>query len=332
VQGVGFESPGSLSKIPDHYELSLIDGRAFVNLAGGASRLYPGGSTQDRPQGPSVRGRVVDAQGRPIAGAVVIIDDRIDIMAGHLAGITGATSDARGEFSLEAAPAGTVAIAVHSSGWSELVETATTPLVLRMRGHGRLRGRATYNGKGESFNLFLKTRPESKLAFHYQTDPDGRYVMASVPPGPYTISVQLAQTIAGGVSKSTVREVSIVDGETAELDVAQTSGTVVVVTPLLPAGAEPPGIVEHWLFGGTVIPADIDSVRTRAKAERTPGILFGGQDAMTPNQFHDITAGDYVTCVVIDRTALFGCASVRVTESDPVREVGLQVAAPAASK
>jgi len=325
--GIGFAAPGSLATIPDHYELSMDGPHAFVNLAGGPSKQYVGHDHPDLRPAVTVHGRVVDAKGHGVGGAIVVFDRRIGVMAGHLSGDTGTTTDAAGEFSTANAHAGEVAIALDRTGWSDVVEIGAAPLVLHMQGRGAMQGRATYNGHGESFDLLIRPRPEGKLDIRYQTDPGGRYTIASLPPGSYTVVFSLAQVIGGGVSKPIDREVTIVDRETAELDASQTSATVVVVTPVLPDDIAP-GIVEFWLFAGDRRPADIDEIRTRAKVEHVPGILYGGKDARTPNQFQDVGPGAYVTCVIVDRTALEGCAPVTVMEGDSVREVEVRVIAP----
>ncbi len=330
----GFDTPGSLSKIPERYELTTIDGQAFLNLAGGPSKVSPGrfGDERARPRVRTARGRVVDPKGRPVAGAVVVFDERLFVWAGHLTGAAGATTDANGEFSSASVPEGAMrAMALHPSGWSNVADVGSAPLVLQLRGRGALRGRATYNGHGESFDLKVRPRPEPLFGIHYQSDPDGRYTIASLPPGDYTIEFRLAQTIAGGVSKPTERDVTIVDGATAQLDVTQSSAAVVVVTPVLPPDMKPE-TVQFWLFTGDKVPANAAEARTRGRAEKTPGILFGGVDAMTPNQFHDVATGTYTTCVAVDQTALFGCEKVVVLDGEDVREVRVRVAAAPTTK
>ena len=187
-----------------------------------------------------VRGRVIDAKNRPVAGAVVLFTDRVYVVASHLTGPAGATTDTNGEFSSASVPEGTIrAVALHPSGWSDVVEVGNAPLVLKLRGRGALRGRATYNGHGESFDLKLWPRPAPSFGFHYQTDSDGRYSIASLPPGDYTVAFALAQIGMDGVSDSIERDVTIVDGATADLDVTQASAAVIVVAPQLPAGLNP---------------------------------------------------------------------------------------------
>jgi hypothetical protein len=328
ARGVTFAAPGSLAKIPDRYEITPSGGSVFVNLAGGQSTHYA--ASTGRPSSPRrvAKGRVVDRADKPVPGAIALVATSFWLTGGDVMAAGGAITDDNGEFVIDQAPTDKpFAIALHATGWSELVEVGTAPVVLRMRGRGELHGRATYNGHGESFSITLTTRPPTPFRLDYETDPDGRYVIASVPPGDWHVRIALAQSIAGGVSKATERDVTITDGGKTAVDVAQTSAAMVVATPKLPDGYDVK-MIEYWMFPGVAVPATIAAAKARAKAEGTPGVLYGGHDALNPTQFHDVAVGSYQICAIADRDALFACVAVAVLDGDPVREVDVRLVAP----
>jgi hypothetical protein len=329
--GIGFGNPGTLAAIPDHYELTSTTGNVFVNMAGGRSEMY---SYRAREPGPArtIHGKVVDAKDRPVAGAVVLVATDFWIVGGSLGGSAGATSDAAGEFAIDNAATGTLfATAMHATGWSDIVTVGDTPITLRMRGHGTLAGRATYNGHGESFAIHIATPAKPSVSIEYESDPDGRFTIASIPPGAYHVSIGLAQQITGGVSKTDARDITIEDGKTVQLEIAQVSGTIVVVSPKLPADYKPETI-EYYLFPASAAPPDATNLRARGRAEKVPSLLFGGQDALVPTQFHDVAAGSYLVCAEADRDRSFACTPVTVIDGDSVREIEIAFPPPAPAK
>ena len=84
---------------PSSYELTVLaPTRVAVALAGGQSSVY----LWQQPPAPTmtrhVKGRVLDAAGKPVAGAVVVIDERLMVMFNSLTGGGGAITNAAGEF------------------------------------------------------------------------------------------------------------------------------------------------------------------------------------------------------------------------------------------
>jgi hypothetical protein len=322
--GIGMGAPRSLATIPAAYTLADIGaGHVGVNLAGGAPTIYvPSRDTPDPPMH-EVRGRVLDMNGKPVAGAIVLASaDQLGIMAGNLSANAGAVTDASGAFTLKTVPVGnTLAIAFDPTGWSELVSVGDAPLELHLRGRGALRGKMTYNNHGESFELYLQSQKPPGLLVAYETDSDGTFLIASLPPGDYKLLAGLAQHIGGGTSRNEERIITITAGQTTEIEIKQSSGTDVVLS----AHVDPaPDTYEYWLFTGTT-PPDLPTARARAKTEHARGGLHGGNDLDTPMQVHDVAAGTYQACAATD-TGWFGCTQVIVLDGDDVREVTIKLA------
>jgi hypothetical protein len=312
--------PGALSKIPSRYQLVLRGGHAAVDLGGGESTVtFP---FPDPPRATrAVSGRVVDAAEHGVAGAIVMVGDHLTTWSGTLTAAAGTTTAADGSFSITDAPATpAVAVAFDPSGWSELAAVGDEPLVLHLRGFGSLHVRATYNGHAESFEMQLVSQTAA-FQVNYLSDPDGTFTIASLPPGPYTAAIGLAQEIGGGASQLTTRQIEIAAGTTTELDIAQTSATTVVATAH--GSIAKPGYYQYWLFAGTA-PPTLDAARARASAEHPPAYLVGGQDLLVPVQFHDTSPGSYAACARTDANA-FGCTAVTVLDGDTVRELEIVV-------
>lgn len=319
--------PGTMKAIPARYELVTKDDYVAVNLAGGSPTVFRPSFRAVAPQETrELRGRVIDLANQPVPGAVVLASKSIDVFGGQLLADAGATAAADGTFVIAKAPTNAVIQAIDRTGWSEVLVTTGAPIDLVIRGRGELRGTLTYDGHAESFQLFLARHGEPPFRVFYESDPDGTYVFASLPVGAYTVTIGLAQSIGGGSSKTVKREITIEAGKTTRLDLDQRSSTVVVASTRLPAGFQLKTI-EYVLLPGRP-PADRTEAKTRSRAGESTMPLFGGRDANTPMQFHDVEPGAYHACSAVNDDALWGCAPVVVVDGDVAREVEIPVTAP----
>jgi len=328
----GFGAPGRLATVPDLYELTAQDGggMAFVDLGGGKSPLHTYRTPEAQPRH-ALDVVVLDRSRAPLANAVVVIEKQFDVMGAGIGARAGGTTDASGRATIQVPNEALRAVALHRDGWTAVAEVAAdaTSLELALAGRGAITGRATYNGHPETFSLSLAN---GSFRIMYETDPDGTYKIASLPPGTWDIKCGLAQEITGGASKQDAKKVVVEDGKTATVDFAQTAGIVIVAEAAIPAGVANPNTITAFLFPGTTPPPDPLTVRTRARAENVPALLFGGADAMRPIQFHDATPGAYLVCELgaenlKEPAQLWGCAQVTVLDGDTVREVKLTLRA-----
>lgn len=312
---------GTLAKLPPTYELTRTSsGHVAVNLAGGVSGSY-GYEVLVRGTH-AIRGKVIDRAGAPVTGALVLVDaePQVRVWAGSVMANAAATSGVDGSFEILDGPETGVAFALEShAGWSAISPIASEPMTLQLLGHGALHGTLHYNGHGESFSIGLQA---GNFGVSYESDPDGTFTIASLPPGAYKLHVGLAQTIAGGASKTVAREISIAADQTTEVAIDQTSGTTIAIE------AKPLGTstMEYILFTGGGSP-DIASANARRKIENAPWYLLGGADVRGPAEFHDVTPGSYTVCAAADRTASYACKSLVILDGESVRELEIQLVA-----
>ncbi len=312
---------GILAKLPAAFELTKTSsGHVAVSLAGGQSTSF---GYDAAPKGThAIRGKVVDRAGTPVTGALVIADGypHVRLWAGSVMGQSGATSANDGSFEILDGPdTGSIFALDARAGWSLVSPIADGANTLTLLGHGALHGVLRYNGHGESFSIGLDT-PDKSFSVSYESDPDGTFTIASLPPGPYRAHVGLAQVIAGGASKYVEKDIAIVADQTTELAIDQTSGTTIAIE------AKPRGqsTMEYILFTGQGAP-DIASANVRRKAENAPWYLLGGKDAVTLAEFHDVTPGSYTVCAAADSTASYGCKSVVILDGESVHELEIDL-------
>lgn len=325
--GAAVHATPAMSKVATAgaYSLYESDGYMLVNLHGGEPALFPfGGPSTDKER--AVRGRVTDRSGRPVAGAIVFSDRGVSIRLDTIMALAATVTDANGEFRLTDAPADECfVIALAGDDWSALVPCSNDGVEIPIRGHGSLAAHITYDGEPETFEIHLATR-DKRFGLTYVTGTGGRLTIPSLPPGEYVASVGLAQSFGGGQSKSVVRQISIVDGRTASLNLDLASGTTVVVQATPPKGTVAKGIT-YWLFARTA-PKDGAEAGARDNQEGAPSMTVGGGAALDPVQLHDVAPGTYWACgALFDPSAMaalakpFGCKQVTIAAGDSVREV-----------
>lgn len=307
-------------------ELHRIDGFSLVRLGGGAPAIRPYGGRGNEGKR-RIHGRVLDAAGAPVAGAIVLADLVFHIERDTLMTLGGAVSANDGSFEMLDAPTGPCAvIALAGADWSTIATAAGDEAVeLRMIGHGSLAARMTYDGGPETFAVRV-TADDRRVVGRYQTSSDGTLAIESLPPGAAVVEAGLAQALGGGVSRSATATVTIERAKTAEVDLAIASGTTVEVTAVPPPDSKPKGIT-YWLFTGAAPSDGVDATARKAKAD-APSMTVGGGMSRDAVEFHDVAPGSYWACAgFFDLATMgafarpFGCTQVVVREGDDVRDV-----------
>jgi hypothetical protein len=171
-------------------------------------------------RGAKLRGKVVDPQGNPVAGALLFAGT-----PGSAAPLGGPTSsDVNGDFQLTAPPAAAVDLAVMAAGWAPaLVRNVTasdepgSELRIEVSSGGRLLVRATSAEREPVAGVEVRLEPLEAQFLPFRnlagqapqpTAADGRVVLTLLPPGGYRV-------VAAGSRSFQPVEVSVQEGQEA---------------------------------------------------------------------------------------------------------------------
>jgi hypothetical protein len=307
---------------PAPYELSDIGPTSVaVNLEGGPATSYTMFTGDPPPRDRAITGIVTFSDGRPAHGAIVVADDRLTARGRELFGSAGATCDEDGSFELRVvANEGLAVVALHTTGgWSPAAVvpagTDARDVRLRLDAPGAVTGVVTRAGDPEQAEV---TAVNAGSSFTTTSGEDGRYRLASLPAGDYTLRVGLAQTIDGGSSRAVEAAVALRSAHTATVDVDLPAGTLLAV-PLQYDEGDAPTVITYDLAA-----ADPDAPQPRRN------MLFGGADAVKLMQFHDVVPAAYELCVRAQspgepRRELTRCKRVEVTRDPPVQDVEIDL-------
>jgi protocatechuate 3,4-dioxygenase beta subunit len=194
-----------------------------------------------------VRGTVVDAAGRPVAGAAVMVRSQRDYEHGYLShGQPQAHSSPEGSFEVRGLNPGRIRIEAHhprlGGGQADGLEVdpaagATVTQVVLEPG-GRLRGSIRRRGQGLAASVTAMAFPSLSRDASTVADDEGRFVLDNLPAGEVWIEFKpLREADGRGLSE---RRVWIRDGETVVLDVDLRD--ILVGGRVTPAGGSAEGL------------------------------------------------------------------------------------------
>lgn len=325
------------------YRLSILDADSVaVNLAGGPSELMGANEAFgiELPSKPAraqrrVAGRVVDASGAPVAGAVVIAGAHLTMaLDTSVSGRAGDETDAQGRFALDvAADDACTVLALHGIGWSQLERIAAgadeVTIDLQLDAPARVHGVARRGGDGQDGAVLL-TEATRSVHWSYPTNDDGSFAIV-VPRGAFTLGFRPGER--HGIGEALVHEpVDLRAGVDREWNPNVAVGTRLVVDVPLPAGdAERLGMIWVGVLPGRAAPADAAALRELAKKDDATRLRgFGGEDLEELFEFEDLAAGDYTVCADAEArrgaatgSLAFVCHAITLAEGEDVRELRL---------
>jgi beta-lactamase regulating signal transducer with metallopeptidase domain/thiol-disulfide isomerase/thioredoxin/protocatechuate 3,4-dioxygenase beta subunit len=213
--------------------------RVFSSHTGDVGEVSPYDIELQRT--PQIIGTVVDAGGRPATGAQVGLKmpaSRL-FLQGEPSFSTSAIgaifqkTDAQGRFHLNSDPEAQGIVAVHDEGFAAVATNDfSTNLVVKLKSWGRIEGTVWEYGKLVTnqaiWGSAANGSPTESLhtEFRTNTDAQGRFAFAFVPPGKYSI-YRMIPTGNGGSSGGPREVVQVQPGETASVKVGGTGRPVV---------------------------------------------------------------------------------------------------------
>ncbi len=254
-----------------------------------------------------VRGRVVDAAGKPVRGAVVAVGISLRSETGTLFADSAATSNANGDYDVAVAQQDLLQVmAFHPrAGWSapRAIPRGADDAKkdLQVVPTGGLSGVVRREGVGAEAKVVIEVR-EMNADFVVQTDASGRFAVPQLPPGNYRVRAASAEQ-AHGTGRNTVEDV-IVGAAPASVVLDLPTGAVIAVNVEHTSGLQFYS-VELLADGRQIIPN------------------LGMSPDQGPAQFHDIAPGSYTICVLkfSDAPVARACKSLELRATDSVVEL-----------
>lgn len=187
----------------------------------------------------TVGGRVTDAAGRPVRGAVVVLDE---VGGGEASALT--LSDGEGAYSFAVSPAGTYTLSAFADGLEAAVAVLTvagdTARDLTLSASAvAVTGAATGPDGGPLVGATVRAFDSAgRLTGIARTDLGGGFVLSSVPPGEAVVTIQ-----AAGSQTRTLAGLRVLAGDNPLGAVAVEAVAVprAAADPVGPAGDGPPG-------------------------------------------------------------------------------------------
>ena len=301
---VGFNPFSTWPTAPAAYALVASADGAVVDLSGGASTLRPV-FTGDVGPTRELTGRVVDGNGAPIAGAIVLISAKLSLWRGALMAQHGVTTGADGTFKTPAPAAAGAAIAITPAAWSAITPLAPGAAGLQLVIAAPTALEVTIPPRdGGAVIIVELIHDATKTVLSTTVPPDGRAVLRPMPPGAYKLSVAASHLMAGGAGLGAFlqQDIALEAGTTLRRTVEVPVGGLITVTAL----TAPAGELAYRLAAGQLAPSSADDVA----AQLGKPMCTGAASPESLCSFPDRAAGTYTACVVVTPATgqpLFGC-------------------------
>lgn len=266
-------------------------------------------------KGRSVRGRVLDAAGTPVAGAKVsagmfLVGDGTGFSNRMMGGGKEATTKDDGSYVLYGVGEREIAI-VADHGTRGRSPVLTVPkgnddpsIDLHLAPHGVLQGKVTRGGKPVAAMVTAKIKGFMRAQLMVRTGPDGTFRYDKLGPGTYTFTAKKAtgaiMITAGGGPGAHMAEATVEAGKTAKVEIKIPVGPTVTVN-IGGVGGKPAPNASVTLAKG----------KLRFAQGQNPGELMEKEDgsvrhAMSmashgmkmPAKFDNVEPGEYTICAV----------------------------------
>jgi uncharacterized GH25 family protein len=261
-------------------------------------------------RGRKLVGKVVDANGSPVAGARITVSKTLFTMEGaddqmdNIATMTGArmaTSDQNGDFTVIGIPRTHVYAGAEQAdkGRANPVDIPEgnddpAPVTLALRGFGQVVGKVTSKGEPQGGVTITDTIKGSmaQLAITRTAD-DGSFTLAKVAEGTHVLN---AMQMKGMAANSTSATVEITAGQTANVTIDIPVGTITVAVTVKPLPGAKLDAAQVFLLHGTVNVTTAKQLNDTFGAGGMQGMKFWFGPGKPMPTFDDLVAGDYSVC------------------------------------
>jgi hypothetical protein len=264
-------------------------------------------------RGRSISGRVVTADGSPVAGAKVVAGAQLlgngtDLSAGGIfsgmAGTKSTTSDDAGRYLLAAVGERSLVVAADepSAGRSSVYRvpagTGSVQLDLPLQPLGALEGRVAKDGQPMAGAIVMaQPQQAARGTFMVTAGGDGGYRFDKLAPDSYVVS---ALEAGGGGKASSMHSqlVAVAAGQTTHLDLGFAAGTVTVTVAMTAPPAANVHTAQVFLATGDLPSGTAEqlgeALAARGEGAAAMGFIFKDQ----PAQLAAVAPGAYSLCLI----------------------------------
>lgn len=286
----------------------LREDRVALATTGGKSNLSsPLAGEEPKRIVAHIDGTVVDADGRPVANAVVLGGRALSMMfAGSITAQAGVYSGDDGRFSLPVYQTDDLLLmaAHHEHGMSVVTKSSSagTDVELRVESFAWLVGSVKEGSEAVPARVFLRSEDHDTARFAGKTEDDGSYRIGPVPPGDYTVGASTMMDDPGNLTRFPEMDVSLVAGRSVQHDVVALDESMIVLEATLPEELD-----IKWItlaaFEGAFETSEVkfDREDPFPGKDATAGwVLRGGVDSHDGDvSFQGLKPGTYTACISV---------------------------------
>ena len=264
------------------------------------------------PKGRKLVGKVVDANGTPVAGAKIRVGEMLFSAEGNedqmeqfeqMGGVRTAVTDQAGEFTIIGIPnKATNALANHPTIGRSLampVPEGTDdppPLTLSLRGFGSITGKVTSKGKPvPHVTVSDSSKGGGAAASFAQTDDSGNFTLAQVPEGPHVLQAMQTEMMS---MKAATANVQVTAGRESKVTIDIPVGALSLVVTVKPLANNKVDAAQVFLFSGVVAFANGKQLTDGFLQGGAQGMKFWLGGAMPAPKFEELVAGTYSACTI----------------------------------
>jgi hypothetical protein len=264
-------------------------------------------------RGRNVTGRVLSTDGKPVAGASVVLGKQLfgdgkslasSAMSGfeEQMGVRRTTSDADGRYALRGIGEKELLIAAEqeaqgrSAALAVPAGTGSVTIDLKLAGVGSVSGHVRAGGKPAAAAQVIATASgASKQNILVMTGDDGLYTIERLAAGPYKVAAMMGSGFGGTMS---ARTTTVKAGQNVTVDIDITMGEVTLAVTIQPVGGTV-NSAQIFLFDGAVSVTSGKALNEKFLAASEGG---GGQVKFwmggDPVKFEKVAAGKKSVCVI----------------------------------